>query len=93
MANVDGKQYGLPYNLGVVGLWYNKDLFEQAGIAAPPATWDELLADVQIFKDKGIVPISIAAGAADTWTTMFWWAYLSTRICGPDGHEHRHHHR
>jgi raffinose/stachyose/melibiose transport system substrate-binding protein len=85
MANVDGKQYGLPYNLGVVGLWYNKDLFQQAGITAPPATWDELLADVQTLKDKGIVPISIAAGAADTWTSMFWWAYLSTRICGPDG--------
>ncbi len=27
MTHVDGKQYGLPYNLGVVGLWYNKDLF------------------------------------------------------------------
>jgi raffinose/stachyose/melibiose transport system substrate-binding protein len=85
MANVDGKQYGLPYNLGVVGLWYNKDLFEQAGIAGPPATWAELLTDVQTLKDKGIVPISIAAGAADTWTSMFWWAYLSVRICGADG--------
>ena len=85
MANVDGKQYGLPYNLGVVGLWYNKDLFQQAGIAGPPATWDELLADVQALKDKGIVPISLAAEAANTWTAMFWWAYLSTRICGADG--------
>ncbi len=85
MANVDGKQYGLPYNLGVVGLWYNKDLFQQAGIAGPPATWDELLADVQTLKDKGIVPISLAAEAANTWTAMFWWAYLSTRICGADG--------
>ena len=78
MANIDGKQYGLPYNFGMVGFWYNKDLFEQAGIAAPPATWDELLADVQTLKDKGIVPISLAAGAADAWTAMFWWAYLST---------------
>jgi raffinose/stachyose/melibiose transport system substrate-binding protein len=85
MANVDGKQYGLPYNLGVVGLWYNKDLFQQAGIAGPPATWDELLTDVQTLKDKGIVPISLAAEAANTWTAMFWWAYLSVRLCGQDG--------
>jgi len=34
-----GKQYGLPYNFGLVGFWYNKDLFGQAGITAPPTTW------------------------------------------------------
>jgi raffinose/stachyose/melibiose transport system substrate-binding protein len=85
MTQVDGMQYGLPYNLGAVGIWYNKDLFEQAGIDAPPATWEELLADVQTFKEAGIVPISLAAGAADTWTSMFWFAYLSVRICGQEG--------
>jgi raffinose/stachyose/melibiose transport system substrate-binding protein len=85
MTQVDGAQYGLPYNLGAVGMWYNKDLFEQAGIDGPPATWEELLADVQIFKDAGIVPISLAAGTADTWTAMFWFAYLAVRICGQEG--------
>lgn len=82
MTQVDGVQYGLPYNLGAVGIWYNKDLFEQAGIDAPPATWEELLADVQTFKDAGIVPISLAG--MDTWTQMFWWAYLATRIGGQE---------
>ena len=28
---------------GVVGFWYNTDLFEQAGITAPPTTMDELV--------------------------------------------------
>jgi raffinose/stachyose/melibiose transport system substrate-binding protein len=85
MTQVDGLQYGLPYDLGVVGIWYNKDLFEQAGIESPPATWEELLADVQTFKDAGIVPISLAASAGDTWTSMFWFAYLAVRICGQEG--------
>ena len=40
---IDGKQYGIPFNLGMVGFWYNKALFEKAGIDAPPATWDEFL--------------------------------------------------
>jgi raffinose/stachyose/melibiose transport system substrate-binding protein len=80
MTNVDGAQYGLPYNLGVVGVWYNKDLFTQAGIDAPPATWEELLTDVQTLKDAGITPISIGAG--DKWPAMFWWAYLAVRIGG-----------
>ena len=38
---VDGKTYALPFSLGVVGVWYNTDLFEQAGITAPPTTHDE----------------------------------------------------
>ena len=38
----NGKQYGIPWDMGMIGFWYNKKLFEQAGITAPPATWDEL---------------------------------------------------
>src|SRR6185436_2036886 len=34
-----GKNYGVPWDMGMVGFWYNKDLFAQAGIDAPPATW------------------------------------------------------
>ncbi len=82
MTQVDGVQYGLPYNLGAVGMWYNKDLLAQAGIEAPPATWEEFLADVQTLKDAGIVPISLAG--KDSWTAMFWFAYLSVRICGQE---------
>ena len=51
LYQVDGKQYGVPFNAGMVGFWYNKDFFAQAGIDAPPATWDELLADIQTLKD------------------------------------------
>ena len=34
LYQVDGKQYGMPYNLGMVGVWYNKQLFQKAGIDA-----------------------------------------------------------
>ena len=33
---VDGQTYALPFSLGVVGFWYNKELFDEAGITAPP---------------------------------------------------------
>lgn len=79
---VDGKLYGVPWDLGVVGFWYNKTLFADAGIDAPPATWDELLADVQLLQDAGITPISLGAG--DKWPAMFWYAYLALRIGGAD---------
>jgi raffinose/stachyose/melibiose transport system substrate-binding protein len=76
---VNGRQYGVPYTLGIVGFWYNKDLFAKAGISAPPATWDELLADVQKLKAAGIAPIAI--GAKDKWPDAFFWDYLAVRLC------------
>jgi raffinose/stachyose/melibiose transport system substrate-binding protein len=83
MYQVDGKQYAIPFDLGMVGIWYNKDLFEQAGITAPPTTWDEFMADVDKLKTAGITPISVG-GSPATWTEMFWWAYLALRECGGD---------
>ena len=56
---------------------------QQAGITAPPATWDDLLADVGKLRSAGIVPIALAG--KDTWTGAFYWAYLAVRECGQAG--------
>ena len=76
----NGKQYGVPWDLGMMGFWYNTDLFAQAGITAPPATWDELLADVDKLKAAGIVPYALAG--KDEWPGMHAWTYLNLRIGG-----------
>ena len=83
MYEVDEKNYGVPFDLGLVGFWYNTKAFEDAGITAPPATWDEFLTTVQTLKDKGITPIALAG--KDTWTGAFYWAYLAVRNCGQAG--------
>jgi raffinose/stachyose/melibiose transport system substrate-binding protein len=75
-----GANYGVPWDMGMVGFWYNKSLFAEAGIDAPPTTWAELLDDVQTFKDAGITPIAVGEG--DKWPGAFWWEYLATRIGG-----------
>src|SRR5687767_7618385 len=75
-----GKNYGVPWDMGMVGFWYNKDLFEQAGIDAPPATWDEFLEDIQALKDAGITPIAVGAG--DKWPAHFYYSYLMIREGG-----------
>jgi raffinose/stachyose/melibiose transport system substrate-binding protein len=82
LYQIDGKQYGVPFNLGMVGVWYRKSLFEKAGIDAPPATWEEFLADVGKLQDAGVTPLAI--GGKDKWPGMFWWANLSLRIAGMD---------
>lgn len=78
----NGKQYGVPWDMGMIGFWYNKDLFAQAGITAPPTTWDEYLADVKALKDAGITPLAIAG--KDEWPSMHLWTYLVLRIGGGD---------
>ena len=83
MYAVDGKNYGVPFDLGLVGFWYNTKSFEDAGITAPPATWDEFLTTVQTLKDKDITPIALAG--KDTWTGAFYWAYAAVRNCGQAG--------
>jgi raffinose/stachyose/melibiose transport system substrate-binding protein len=75
-----GLNYGVPWDMGMIGFWYNKDLFAQAGIDAPPATWSEFLDDVKTLKAAGITPIALGEG--DKWPGMHMWAYLVTRLGG-----------
>ena len=48
--NVNGKQYGLPESFSNVVLIYNKDLFDQAGVAYPTDDWTQ--ADLQVAAEK-----------------------------------------
>src|SRR5690606_16908304 len=50
-ASVGGRVYGIPNEINVYALNYNKKLFEEAGIAGPPKTWDELEADAAKLTD------------------------------------------
>ena len=75
-----GQNYGVPWDMGMIGFWYNKALFAQAGIDAPPTTWTELVEDVKKLKAAGITPIALGEG--DKWPGMHMWAYLVTRLGG-----------
>jgi raffinose/stachyose/melibiose transport system substrate-binding protein len=79
----DGKVYGVPWRFGMVGIWYNKALFEQAGIEGTPQTWSDFLTVVEQLKDAGITPIAL--GEKDKWTGHFWWSYLAVRNAGEQG--------
>jgi len=55
----DGEVYGLPYYSGNSVLAYNAAQLAEAGIDAPPATWDEMLEQAQTIKDAGVVEYPI----------------------------------
>lgn len=79
---VNGKQHGIPTDMGMIGFWYNKKMFAQAGITALPATWDEYLTAIQKLKTAGLVPLAIAGG--HKWPSMHLWTYLVLRTGGGD---------
>jgi len=77
----DGKLYGLPKDWSMLALFYNKKLFEQAGLTKPPETWEELEQYAKIIADKtgkpGLaiylggfnryVPVAVSNGAPKPW--------------------------
>jgi raffinose/stachyose/melibiose transport system substrate-binding protein len=75
----NGKWYGVPYDLHVVGFWYRKDLFQQAGITSPPTTIAQLESDDATLRAHGITPITV--GSKDGWPDAFWWEYFAVREC------------
>jgi ABC-type glycerol-3-phosphate transport system substrate-binding protein len=50
-ASVGGSLYGIPNEIDVYALNYNKRLFAEAGIAEAPKTWDEFLAAAEKLTD------------------------------------------
>src|SRR5271165_3373818 len=52
---VDGKVVGVPFEVGEVAFYYNKKLFEKAGVKAEDIkTWDDFLGAVKKLKAAGI---------------------------------------
>jgi len=60
--------FAAPLYMDTLALYYNKDIFNSAGIAQPPQNWEEFLADVEkiaIRDERGnIIRAGAAIGAA-----------------------------
>ncbi|QHT59717.1 extracellular solute-binding protein [Paenibacillus lycopersici] len=76
----DGKSYGISSGNSTVGIVYNKQAFEKAGITAVPKTYDEFLAACQKLKDAGIVPL--ASNFKDKWPLGAWYNDVTAIISG-----------
>lgn len=78
-ASVEGKPYGIPNEVDLYALNYNKRLFEEAGVAEPPKTWDELTAAAQkLTKRDGDRITQQGFGLISSWNSgvVHPWASL-----------------
>ncbi|PUU89583.1 MULTISPECIES: ABC transporter substrate-binding protein [Halanaerobium] len=63
--------YGLPWLLDLEYFFYNEQILNEAGIENPPTTWEEVVEQSKIIKEKGIVEYP-----------MVWsWAQIEALIC------------
>jgi sn-glycerol 3-phosphate transport system substrate-binding protein len=67
----DGTMLSFPYNSSSPILYYNKDIFQKAGLDVnnPPKTWNEVWEDAKKIKTSG----AAACGYTSTWLT---WIHL-----------------
>lgn len=76
-----GKVWGVPFANQVVGIFYNKDIFDKYGFAEPE-TWDQLVAISKKLKANGITPFEIPGKAG--WALAMQHAMVGVSIPGSD---------
>lgn len=72
----DGKIYAIPLNTAAACVFYNKEIFAEAGVEVP-TTYTELLDACEKIKAIGKTPITISAGTA--WCLSMLAGYLCDR--------------
>jgi multiple sugar transport system substrate-binding protein len=74
---IDGQTYGLPVAASARALYYNQDLFDEAGIEGPPTTWDELREAAQRITEETDA-FGFGLQGADIETDAYWYYALWT---------------
>ena len=81
---VGGVTYGVPIKMASVHtIYYNEEIFKEAGISEFPQTWDELLAAVDQLKQAGYIPIAMGNKSnVPVGSTLF--STLADRVTGTE---------
>ena len=74
----DGKIYSVNGGSQVIGYYYNKELFQKAGIS-PAKTWDEWFSNCEKLKATGAAPIAMMTGENSWCTNLILSAMVASR--------------
>lgn len=89
LGNIDGVQYGMPFNASVIQWYYNADLFKQAGLDPDnfPTDWDGLFDAAQKIDGLGedIMPMFMWLINGDDWGFQTLILQQGGRMMSEDG--------
>jgi raffinose/stachyose/melibiose transport system substrate-binding protein len=77
----DGSLFMVPFEFEMEFFWYNKALFDKAGVSVPTSL-DDLASLCAPLRAQGIIPIAI--DGQDGWPLERYLAYQPFRLAGPD---------
>jgi multiple sugar transport system substrate-binding protein len=80
---IDDKQWGVPYTYYQWGIYYNKSAYEAVG-ATVPTTWDEFVANCELFAAADID--CLTTGTSALWPAAGIFDYLNLRTNGYEFH-------
>ncbi|MDQ8735144.1 extracellular solute-binding protein [Paenibacillus sp. LHD-38] len=75
-AGLEEGFYALPQQPFAVLFFYNKEVYEKAGITSPPATWEQFMEYNERIKQAGVAPITFD----DAYRDLFIGGYLSSAM-------------
>ena len=78
----DGKHYGVPLTMNIVGLFANMDLLKQVGYDDIPGTYDDFIACCDKLKAANIIPFGCAG--AETWCVTEYLESVIEKSIGAD---------
>jgi alpha-glucoside transport system substrate-binding protein len=85
LGSVDDQLYGVFFKgANKSTVWYNTQVFEDAGVE-PPATWEDLLTAAETINASGVPAYSI--GGSEGWTLTDLFENLYLRIAGPEKYD------
>lgn len=84
LCTLGGQLCGYPTSYNVLGVYYNKSIFEECGIEIP-TTFDEFEAACATLKENGYTPM--AAAGLNGWHVMRWVELLVEHYAGTELHD------
>lgn len=75
LGTYDGRIYVTPFSANNLAVYYNKAMFERAGIDRPPETWDEFRDVAARLTHDGVHGFQIPVGTSE-WTVWTWQCFL-----------------
>jgi raffinose/stachyose/melibiose transport system substrate-binding protein len=80
-TSIDGVLYGMPLQVDLIGMYYNKTLLDQEGLTVP-TTLEEMIAFCGAAQEKGYIPI--AFGNNPGWQSGHQFSMTANQMIGPE---------
>lgn len=85
-VNINGGVYALPLDSGPMAFFYNKEVFDKAGVTTVPTTWDQFYEAAKKIRATGSY-ITSDSGDAGFFDSMTWQAGAKPFSASKDGTE------